>query len=249
MRFSSAKLCTRCWRFYWCRHHQRFVYLHWLYRRHHHREYESFFRVTFSFFFFVNSHISETAGWCCWFFFLLIIPFSCIFSAFVVYILSCEPSLAIFSYHSFFVYSYSKKTRFVFFFCFSRCSITFFLSVRFTFRILYIISLPVLHLIHTVPCRALLFMFLRLFSVISLLLCFDAEILFAVFTDVLWSRLRVSVFLCLFVCLFNNKICCRAPILRQLWPCQKTFNEIYNTAFAVKRIINVLGDDFFFVSI
>lgn len=36
----------------------------------HHRDYDSFFRVTVYFFlFFVNSRIYETAGWCCLFFY------------------------------------------------------------------------------------------------------------------------------------------------------------------------------------
>lgn len=156
----------------------------------HHRDYDSFFRVTVYFFlFFVNSRIYETAGWCC-LFFMLIIPFSYIFFALVVYILSCEPSRAIFLYHSFFRVFFLQNMKIVF-----RYSIYIFFVLRSA------CSIPVLHLIHTVPCCVFYLCLCGSFpSFISLLLCFDAEISCAVFTDgVSWSRLRIILFFCLFV--------------------------------------------------
>lgn len=141
------------------------------------------------FLFFVNSCICETAGWCCLFFYAHY-SFFLYFFALVVYILSCEPSRAIFLYHSFFRAFFLQNMKTVF-----RYSIYIFFVLRSA------CSIPVLHLIHTVPCCVFYLCLCGSFpSFISLLLCFDAEISCAVFTDgVSWSRLRIILFFCLFV--------------------------------------------------
>lgn len=227
-------LFTRCWRFYWCRHHQRFVYLDW-------RVFPPprlrfiFSRYIFFLFFFISC-ICETAGWCCLFFYAHYSFFLYFFSRLLfTYFLANHRARSFCTIH-FFAHSSSKIWRLFFGIVF-----TFFFVLRSA------CSIPVLHLIHTVPCCVFYLCLCGSFpSFISLLLCFDAEISCAVFTDgVSWFRLRIILSS---VCLFNNKICCRALILRQSCRCQKAFNASHTTAagLTVKRIINVFTDDFLF---
>lgn len=113
-----------------------------------------FFALQFIFFSFssIRAFTKQLVGVA--YFFMLIIPFSYIFFALVVYILSCEPSRAIFLYHSFFRAFFLQNMKTVF-----RYSIYIFFCS--TFRMLYT---GVASDSHCSVLR-LLFMFMWLFSV------------------------------------------------------------------------------------
>lgn len=113
-----------------------------------------FFALQYFFLFFDNSCICKTAGWCCLFFYAHYSFFLYFFFALVVYILSCEPSRAIFLYHSFFRVFFLQNMKTVF-----RYSIYIFFCS--TFRMLYT---GVASDSHCSVLR-LLFMFMWLFSV------------------------------------------------------------------------------------
>lgn len=226
-------LCTRCWRFYWCRHHQRFVYLDWrvfpppLLR---------FIFSRYSFFSSIRAFAKQLVG-VAYFFYSH-------YSFFLYFFRACclHTFLRTIARDLFVPFIFSRILPPKYEDCFSVKYLHFFVLRS-------ACSIPVLHLIHTVSCCVFYLCLCGSFpSFISLLLCFDAEISCAVFTDgVSWFRLRIILSS---VCLLNNKICCRALILRQSCRCQKAFNASHATAagLKVKRIINVFTDDFLFFS-
>lgn len=228
-------LCTRCWRFYWCRHHQRFVYLDWrvfppprlrfIFSR-----YSLFFSLFRQFAHLRNSWLVLLIFLCSLFLFLIF------FSRLLfTYFLANHRARSFCTIH-FFAYSSSKIWRLFF-------------GIVFTFFLFYV---P-----HALYRCCIWFTLFRVASFIYVYVALFRLSFHFYFVSMPKFRALFSLMVCLglvyalffsSVCLFNNKICCRALILRQSCRCQKAFNASHTTAagLTVKRIINVFTDDFLF---
>ena len=117
----------------------------------------------------------------------------------------------------------------------------------FTFSVLYISSMPALHLIRTVPP---LFMFMWLFSSFYFTFTlFRYRNFFIVFPWCVAFVYAFNISFCLllsFSLVCSTITCCRAPILRWSF-CQMVSNRgCLRTGLTVERIINVFGVGFLF---
>lgn len=204
-------------RFYWCRHHQHFVYLLLV-------SSPPPQRLQFTVFFLAVNR--ETAGWCCFFFALTLI-------------ISSYSWIIFFPSRLLFTHFLANHREILSYFEWNKKWVDFFLLATLFFGIFYISSMPAMHLIRTVSwCLFYLCLCGCFSSFISLLLCSDTE----QFLGRCFSLTRTAFFPFRF-CLFNNNV----DVVPQFSVDHCIAKGKHSRLLTVKRIINVFGVGFLFI--